>query len=73
MREQTDLPPILLLDEVAAHLDAARRAALYDEICALGAQAWMTGTGPELFEELGDRAQHLLVTEIDGKSKMDLR
>ena len=73
LREQTGLPPILLLDEVAAHLDAARRAALYDEICALGAQAWMTGTGPELFEELGDRAQHLLVTEIDGKSKMDLR
>jgi DNA replication and repair protein RecF len=33
----------------------------------------MTGTGPELFEELGDRAQHLLVTEIDGKSKMDLQ
>jgi DNA replication and repair protein RecF len=73
LREQTGLPPILLLDEVAAHLDAARRAALYDEICALGAQAWMTGTGPELFEELGDRAQHLLVTEIDGKSKMDLQ
>ncbi|MCA0930560.1 DNA replication/repair protein RecF [Ruegeria profundi] len=56
-------PPIVLLDEVAAHLDAARRAALYDEICALGAQAWMTGTGPELFAELGDRAQSLVVTE----------
>jgi DNA replication and repair protein RecF len=61
-------PPILLLDEVAAHLDAARRAALYDEICALGAQAWMTGTGPELFAELGDRAQHVHVTETDGLS-----
>ncbi len=47
-----------LLDEVAAHLDADRRAALYDEICTLGAQAWMTGTGPELFEALGDRAQY---------------
>ncbi|WP_171233631.1 DNA replication/repair protein RecF [Ruegeria sp. HKCCA4812] len=56
-------PPIVLLDEVAAHLDAGRRASLYDEICALGAQAWMTGTGPELFEELGDRAQTLIVTE----------
>ncbi len=54
--------PILLLDEVAAHLDAGRRAALYDEICALGAQAWMTGTGPELFAELGGRAQ---VVEVD--------
>ena len=61
-------PPILLLDEVAAHLDATRRAALYDEICALGAQAWMTGTGPELFEELGKRAQHLEVTETGGTS-----
>ncbi|WP_170474439.1 DNA replication/repair protein RecF [Ruegeria arenilitoris] len=56
-------PPMVLLDEVAAHLDADRRAALYDEICALGAQAWMTGTGPELFAELGDRAQTLVVTE----------
>ena len=63
-------PPILLLDEVAAHLDADRRAALYDEICALGAQAWMTGTGPELFAELGDRAQSLEVTEVDGVSQV---
>jgi len=61
-------PPILLLDEVAAHLDAGRRAALYDEICGLGAQAWMTGTGPELFSELGTRAQHVHVTESDGLS-----
>jgi len=58
-------PPIVLLDEVAAHLDADRRAALYGEICALGAQAWMTGTGPELFAELGERAQTLVVTEGD--------
>lgn len=56
-------PPIVLLDEVAAHLDAGRRAALYDEICALGAQAWMTGTGPELFSELDDRAQTLIVSD----------
>lgn len=61
-------PPILLLDEVAAHLDASRRAALYDEITALGAQAWMTGTGPELFAELGDRAQMLEVRETGGLS-----
>jgi DNA replication and repair protein RecF len=63
-------PPILLLDEVAAHLDAVRRAALYDEICALGAQAWMSGTGPELFAELGDRAQGLAVTEEEGISRV---
>ncbi|MFI2768338.1 DNA replication and repair protein RecF, partial [Sulfitobacter sp. M22386] len=63
-------PPILLLDEVAAHLDAGRRAALYDEITALGAQAWMTGTGPELFDSLGDRAQYVEVTEDDGLSNV---
>ncbi len=50
-------PPIILLDEVAAHLDQDRRAALYHEITALGAQAWMTGTGAELFEALEDRGQ----------------
>ncbi|WP_341367520.1 DNA replication/repair protein RecF [Yoonia sp. BS5-3] len=63
-------PPILLLDEVAAHLDAGRRAALYDEICGLGAQAFMTGTGPELFAELGTRAQYAEVTETDGHSTL---
>ncbi len=62
--------PILLLDEVAAHLDAARRAALYDEICALGAQALMTGTEAVLFDSLGDRAQTFLVCEHDGTSRI---
>lgn len=61
-------PPLLLLDEVAAHLDADRRAALYDEICALGAQAWMTGTGRELFDSMGNRAQYLHVTDDGGTS-----
>ena len=72
LAEDTGTPPLILLDEVAAHLDADRRAALYDEICALGAQAWMTGTGPELFETLGDRAQHLTVRETDGSSIAEL-
>jgi DNA replication and repair protein RecF len=63
-------PPVLLLDEVAAHLDAGRRAALYDEVCALGAQAWMTGTGPELFEALGERAQRIEVREARGVSEI---
>lgn len=53
--EEEGETPVILLDEVAAHLDEGRRAALYDEICALGAQAWMTGTGAELFTALGDR------------------
>jgi DNA replication and repair protein RecF len=61
-------PPLLLLDEIAAHLDANRRAALYEEIVALGAQAWMTGTGAELFTELGTRAQAMEITETDGIS-----
>ena len=68
LAEQLGAPPIVLLDEVAAHLDAERRAALYDEICALGAQAWMTSTGPELYEELGRRAQYLEVVETDDGS-----
>ncbi len=60
--------PILLLDEVAAHLDEDRRAALYDELCAMGAQAWMTGTDATLFEALGKRAQRWDVRERDGES-----
>ncbi|MBW4706916.1 DNA replication/repair protein RecF [Roseobacter sp. YSTF-M11] len=63
-------PPLLLLDEVAAHLDADRRAALYDEIVSLGAQAWMTGTDPELFEALGPRAQYIHVSETGGVSQI---
>lgn len=54
--------PVLLLDEIAAHLDAVRRAALFDEIAALGAQAWMTGTDMSLFAGLGERAQHFTVS-----------
>jgi DNA replication and repair protein RecF len=53
--------PILLLDEVAAHLDARRRAALFDEIEALGLQAFLTGTDEALFEALASRAQGLRV------------
>jgi len=48
--------PVLLLDEVAAHLDAIRRQALFDAILSLGLQAWMTGTDRVLFEALGDCA-----------------
>jgi DNA replication and repair protein RecF len=62
--------PILLLDEVAAHLDADRRAALYDEICALGAQAIMTGTEHELFDALGTRKQTFSVQDDGAGSKV---
>ncbi len=70
LAEDFGAPPILLLDEVAAHLDADRRAALYDRICGLGAQAFLTGTGPELFEALGPRAARLEVVESGGISQV---
>ena len=54
-------PPVLLLDEAPAHLDTARRAALFDEIEALGLQAFMTGTEAELFAPLRGRAQFVRV------------
>lgn len=53
--------PILLLDEAPAHLDAGRRAALFDEITALGLQAFMTGTEAGLFEPLIGRASFIRV------------
>jgi DNA replication and repair protein RecF len=53
--------PILLLDEVAAHLDRVRRAALFDEIEALGLQAFLTGTDEALFNDLKGRAQGVAV------------
>ena len=71
--QESGAPPILLLDEVAAHLDAGRRAALYDEICALGAQAWMTGTGPGLFDGLAGRARRLEVSDSGGVPKISER
>ena len=55
--------PILLLDEVAAHLDADRRAALFAEIEALGLQAWMTGTDLDLFGPLAGRAAFFHVAD----------
>ena len=67
----TGQAPVLLLDEVAAHLDRGRRAALYDEICALGAQAWMTGTEADLFDALGDRGRYLHVTDRNGASVVE--
>ena len=55
--------PILLMDEVAAHLDENRRAALYGEIAGLKAQAWLTGTDRSLFDALGDDAQYFAVRD----------
>jgi DNA replication and repair protein RecF len=60
--EMTGLAPVLLLDEVVAHLDPARRGALYDALGGLGAQVWMTGADPAAFAELAPCAQVLEVS-----------
>ncbi|MES2721961.1 MAG: DNA replication/repair protein RecF [Pseudomonadota bacterium] len=64
-RAESGPNPILLLDEVAAHLDRRRRAALFDEITALKLQAFLTGTDEHLFEDLKGRAQGV---HVDGSS-----
>ncbi len=56
-------PPLLLLDEIAAHLDAARREALFRELTGLGAQAWLTGTDAGLFAGLRGTAQFFTVAD----------
>lgn len=64
-RRRRGAAPILLLDEIAAHLDAERRAALFAEILHQGAQAWMTGTDREPFSALEGRAY--FATVLDGR------
>lgn len=61
IKELEGVSPLVLLDEVAAHLDQARREALFGEILRLGAQAWMTGTDRELFAPIAQDAQILAV------------
>jgi DNA replication and repair protein RecF len=56
-KRRDGIAPIMLLDEIAAHLDVHRRAALFEEILALGAQAWLTGTDRSLFAPLLPYAQ----------------
>ena len=61
IKQMTGFAPLLLLDEVVAHLDPSRRAALYDALSLLGAQVWMTGADPAVFGDIVGRAQVLLV------------
>jgi DNA replication and repair protein RecF len=56
-------PPILLLDEVAAHLDPDRRAALFERLADTGSQVWMTGTEASLFDSAGADAMHVQVAD----------
>jgi DNA replication and repair protein RecF len=58
----TGLAPLVLLDEVAAHLDPRRRSALFETLATIGGQVWMTGADPALFADLHDRADLCLVT-----------
>jgi DNA replication and repair protein RecF len=57
IKDMTGFAPVLLLDEVIAHLDPARRASLYDALSGLGAQVWMTGADPAAFGDIVGRAQ----------------
>jgi DNA replication and repair protein RecF len=57
LSEMSGFAPVLLLDEVVAHLDPERRTALYGELARLGAQVWMTGADPAAFAELEARAE----------------
>ena len=61
IKQMTGFAPVLLLDEVVAHLDPARRAALYDALSSLGAQVWMTGADPVAFGDIIGRAQVFIV------------
>ncbi|HKM71759.1 MAG TPA: DNA replication and repair protein RecF, partial [Stellaceae bacterium] len=56
-------PPLLLLDEIAAHLDTTRRAALFEALGRLDSQAWLTGTDAALFAPLRSHAQFLSVRD----------
>lgn len=55
--------PLLLLDEVAAHLDSDRRRALFDDLASLGSQCWMTGTDRSLFSDLMGKAEFFQVAD----------
>lgn len=57
--------PIMLLDEVAAHLDGERRQNLFDELAMLGTQAWLTGTDASVFQPFGQRAQYFSVNSSE--------
>jgi DNA replication and repair protein RecF len=60
--DMTGTAPVILLDEVVAHLDPQRRAALFAALVELGAQVWMTGADPAAFAEIAGRAEFLDIT-----------
>ncbi len=60
-REWTGAVPVLLLDEVVAHLDEEKRRDLYNELTELSAQSWLTGTDPYLFRDFGEMGYFLVL------------
>ncbi len=71
VRSDSGVAPIILLDEVAAHLDSVRRSRLYATLHALGCQVWMSGTDASLFAELGRdaavfRVEDATVSDVTG-------
>jgi DNA replication and repair protein RecF len=63
LKQTTGIAPLLLLDEVGAHLDTKRREALFEILLSLGCQFWMTGTDAATFAALGDQAAHFAMRE----------
>ncbi len=66
------LSPIMLLDEVMAHLDPERRASLFEELAALDSQVWMTGTEAAFFDQAGQETLRFAVAETSGLSRIEL-
>jgi DNA replication and repair protein RecF len=64
--ETTGITALALLDEIAAHFDPRRRAALYDALARLGGQVFLTGADPAVFAELEGRAQMFEVSAERG-------
>ncbi|MGL5137323.1 MAG: DNA replication/repair protein RecF, partial [Beijerinckiaceae bacterium] len=63
VRQMTGLSPLLLLDEVAAHLDRRRREALFLRLAQLGSQVWMTGVDAESFSGITQPSNRFLVAD----------
>ncbi len=68
--EMTGITPLLLLDEVVAHLDPVRRMALFHELARLGAQVWMTGADPAAFAGIGATGE---IFDVDARGRVDRR
>jgi DNA replication and repair protein RecF len=69
VRDMTATAPVVLLDEVAAHLDPARRIALFDALEEVGSQMWVTGADPAAFADIASRAAVIDVRTLSGAAR----